>query len=176
PIRAGLSIMAAPLGTSLPGTARKIVVFRALNLGDMLCAVPALRALRGRFPKSHITLVGLPSAIPVLERFPGYIDELVEFPGDPAFPEQPVRHGLLPSFYETMRARAFDLAVQLHGSGPQSNEIVEAMAPAHWVGFVPADADGVTGRFLPWPDHLHELHRYLALIQHICIEAVDATL
>lgn len=155
------------------GRLSKVAVFRALNLGDMLCAIPALRALRRKLPDARITLVGLESATPVLRHFPAYLDELVIFPGDPAFPEQPVHGDALPGFYRDMRERTFDLVVQLHGSGQQSNDIVRAMEPAQWAGFVPATEHAVPGRFLPWPDHLHEIHRYLALLAHIGVDAED---
>ena len=71
----------------------RIAVIRALALGDMLCAVPTFRALRARFPDAHITLIGLPWAAELVERFPTYLDELVEFPGFPGIPEMPVDPG-----------------------------------------------------------------------------------
>lgn len=151
----------------------KVAVFRALNLGDMLCAMPAIRALRSRLPDARITLVGLDSAAPVLKHFSAYLDELVVFPGDPAFPEQPVRNDALPAFYRDMRGRAFDLVLQLHGSGQRSNDIVKEMAPGQWAGFVPQAEQAVPGRLLLWPDHLHEIHRYLALLTHMGMDATD---
>jgi hypothetical protein len=117
----------------------KVAVFRALQLGDMLCAVPALRALRAALPHSHITLVGLPWATQFARRFNGYIDDFVAFPGHPEFPEQPVQDRQVPTFYRQMRERRFDLALQLHGSGEISNQIVCTFGAAAVAGFASTD-------------------------------------
>lgn len=174
-------IMAAairPILTELAGKGGKgrIAVFRALNLGDMLCVIPALRALRAAFPHAHITLIGLESARPVVARFPQYVDELVLFPGHAAFPEQPLRSEELAGFYHDMRARRFDLVLQMHGSGLHSNRIVQNMAPVCWAGFVPETGLAEEGRLLPWPDYLHEIHRYLALLRYLGVDAANDSL
>src|SRR5690606_36514084 len=152
---------------------RSVAVFGPLNLGDILCAVPRLQALSRRLPHARITLVGLAAAQPVLRFFPDLVDELVEFPGDDAFPEKEVDTHALPGFYHSMRKRRFDVAIQLHGSGGRSNAIVQKMEPAQWVGFVPDAGAAEPGRLMPWPDDRHEVHRYLALLEYIGIPAHD---
>lgn len=154
----------------------RIAVFRALQLGDMLCAVPALRALRRAYPRARITLVGLPGAAEFVRRFAHYVDELMPFPGIAAFPEQPAREDELPAFFEAARARRFDLALQMHGSGGQSNAIVQALGARRWAGFVPDAAAQEPGLHMAWPDDLPEAKRYLALLRHMGLPADDAAL
>lgn len=139
---------------------RRIAVFRALALGDMLCAVPALRALRAHVPEARITLIGLAWAKSFVERFHEYVDELLPFPGYPGYPEQ---EGAIPAFLDFLgaaRERRFDLAIQLHGSGELTNRIVGLLGAKRVTGF--GDEPG----FLPWPSS-NEIHRYLALMRHL---------
>ncbi|WP_296950710.1 glycosyltransferase family 9 protein [uncultured Massilia sp.] len=112
-----------------------VVVFRARHLGDMLCAVPALRALRAALPRTHIALVGLPWAQQFADRFAHYVDEFIPFPGHPLLPGQAVRQDGLARFYHGLCARGFALAIQLHGSGDASNEIVSGFGARAMAGF-----------------------------------------
>ena len=176
--------MAIDLWNPPPG---RIAVFRALQLGDMLCSVPALRALRAHMPHARITLVGLPWAQSFVDRFHAYVDDLLPFPGYPGYPEQ---EGTIPAFLDFLNAareKRFDLAIQLHGSGELTNRIVRLLEAKKTVGFVkegvtPAD-EAVTpakagGQLDPrlrgddmvavtWPEHVNEIHRYTTMMEAI---------
>ena len=167
--------MPAPLLQERPRPAR-VAVFRALQLGDLLCSVPALRALRRALPGARITLVGLDSARPFVERFGAYIDELMVFPGMEGFPEQPPRPGELPGFFAQARARRFDVALQMHGSGLRANEVVRGLGAREWGGFVPERRQQQPGRLMAWPGGLPEPLRYMALVEFLGAPADGAQL
>lgn len=156
---------------------RRICVFRALKLGDMVCATPALRALRGRFPAAHITWVGLPWAADLARRLGAWVDAFEPFPGHPELPERRAEADVFEAWAEGMRAQHFDLAMQLHGSGPMSNRIVAALGARHTVGFhlegtaTHEAARGLT--FWPYPQQLHEIHRNLRLVRHLGADDSD---
>lgn len=116
-----------------------VVIFRALQLGDMLCAVPALRALRGALPHTRITLVCLPWAEQFAARFSDYIDDFLPFPGHPGLGEQPLQQELLAGFYNTVQSREYSLALQLHGSGEISNGIVRDFGARLAAGYASND-------------------------------------
>ena len=143
-----------------------VAVFRALHLGDMLCAIPALRALRMALPHARITLVGLPWASQFAKRFHNYIDDFVPFPGHPLLPEQPVRHEELTPFYAGLCARRFSLALQLHGNGGITNEIVGGFGARALAGHCQG-APVATERtvLFPYPEIGAEPDRLLSLVR-----------
>jgi ADP-heptose:LPS heptosyltransferase len=155
------------LGAVLP---QRIAVFRALQLGDMLCAVPALRALRAAAPQAHITLVGMPWAQSFVRRFGKYIDDFIAFPGFPGFPEQPADLAALPCFLEEAQSRQFDLAIQMHGSGSLSNPLAVLLGAARTAGFYQAGQHCPdAARFLLWDEDEHEVTRYIRLMEFLGI-------
>jgi ADP-heptose:LPS heptosyltransferase len=153
------------LGDPLP---RRVVVLRALQLGDLLCAVPALRALRSALPEAVISLVGLPWAQSFVRRFRQYLDEFIEFPGFPGLPERQPEIHRLPAFLVAMQQRGFDLGLQMQGSGAITNPLIELLGARQNAGFFLSGQycpDEL--RFLPYPLHLPEVRRHLALVEHL---------
>ncbi len=152
----------------LPDAIKTIAVLRALHLGDMLCAVPAWRALRKTFPAAHIALVGLPWARAFANRFHHYFDEFIEFPGFPGLPERNVEPSRIAAFLQTMQARKFDLALQMQGSGRYANECVALWDPRLSAGFFgPDDYVPCPGLFLPYPEGIPEIHRHMRLMEFL---------
>jgi ADP-heptose:LPS heptosyltransferase len=141
---------------------RSIVVFRALMLGDWLCATPALRALRAAAPRARIVLCGLPWTAALAERLPP-VDAFLPFPGHPALPEKAPGAGSFAEFLAQAHVRRFDLALQMHGSGDVVNGIVASIGARMTAGFaVPGTEDGLDIA-CPWPAQGHEIDRCLAL-------------
>jgi ADP-heptose:LPS heptosyltransferase len=147
---------------------RTIAIFRALHLGDLLCSVPAFRALRAAFPVATISLIGLPWAKAFVDRFSNYLDEFIEFPGYPGLPEQEPEYTRLTEFLAAMRTRRFDCLIQMQGDGSYVNDLIRVCGADHTWGFAQASADGaVPDEFIPYPTDCSEIRRHLRLLEHV---------
>lgn len=147
---------------------RRILIFRALQLGDMLCSLPALRALREAHEAAEVTLLGLPWARTLLRHIGRYVDRFEEFPGYPGIPERDVDWTAWPGFLARMQAAELDAVIQMHGSGRISNAICRRVGGRLHAGyFDPAWSAPPQGHFIAYPERLPEIRRHLALMESL---------
>lgn len=131
-----------------------LVILRALGLGDLLTAVPALRAIARAFP-AHYRVLAAPVYLAPLVRLCGGIDEVVD-----AAPLAP----LDPSLSNA------DVAVNLHGRGPQSHRVLLHAKPRSLIAFHHADLPLTTG-FPQWRADEHEIDRWCRMLAESGIPA-----
>ncbi|PWK83727.1 ADP-heptose:LPS heptosyltransferase [Lentzea atacamensis] len=126
----------------------KILVLRALGLGDLLTAVPALRGLRAAFPRAEITLAAPEWLRDAVERIEA-VDRLLP------------TEELAPIGFERP-----DLAVNLHGKGPQSIDRLLATKPRALITYGDGARSGETRMAVSaWPGERHEVLKWCDLLQ-----------
>ncbi|MGI8951296.1 MAG: glycosyltransferase family 9 protein [Chitinophagaceae bacterium] len=152
-----------------PDKIQKIAVFRALQLGDLLCTVPAFRALRNAYPDAEITLLSLPWASEFVKRFSNYFDRFVHFPGYPDLPEQEYNAKALADFIQKMRDEQFDLLLQMQGNGTIVNNLLRQFGATCVAGFYNEESFINSEFFMPYPNYGSEIERHLLLMQHLGI-------
>ena len=124
-----------------------LLVLRALGLGDLLTAVPALRALRRAHGELRMTLA-CPAWLHALARSTGAVDDAIGVDGLDVF-----RTRLPPA-----------LAVNLHGRGPQSHRRLLAQRPLALIAFAHDDIPQTDG--MPrWRAAEHEVSRWCRLLR-----------
>ncbi|MUL40471.1 glycosyltransferase family 9 protein [Streptomonospora sp. PA3] len=149
--------MSDPAATGVDGGgrgARRLVVLRALGLGDFLTAVPALRALERSHPGWELHLAGPPAYADLLA-LAGLDWRLLPAHG-PAPPPWP-------------HAEPPDLAVNLHGSGPESVRALRALEPRRLWTHAHPEASGHPGP--SWPAGMHDVDLWCGLLAYYGISA-----
>jgi ADP-heptose:LPS heptosyltransferase len=158
-----------------PSEINKIAVFRALQLGDLMCSIPAIIALRTAYPLARISFIGLPGMKGLISRFIKYVDDFIEFPGYPGLPEQPYDADRFEDFVRKMQSSAFDLVLQMQGNGSIVNGMIRRFGARHIAGFCMEKWEA-TELLLPYPNQGHEIYRHLALMKHLGIPVLSTDL
>lgn len=131
-----------------------MLTLRALGLGDLLTAVPALRALGRAFPM-HYRVLAAPIRLAPLVRLCAAFDEVVD-----AEPLQPL----------DVQLRDLDVAVNLHGRGPESDRVLLPLRPKRLIAFR-NDAIAETAGSPVWRADEHEVARWCRLLRESGIPA-----
>jgi ADP-heptose:LPS heptosyltransferase len=145
------------------GVRPRALVLRALGLGDLLTAVPALRALRRRLP-DHELVLAAPERLAGAVAATGLVDRLLptHAPGR-SVPDDLAWDGPPP-----------DLAVDLHGNGPPSHLLLARLRPARLHAFAHPDTPGIPGP--EWREDEHERERWCRLLRWYGVPADPADL
>lgn len=148
----------------------KIAIFRALYLGDMLCIIPTVRALRTAYPTAKIFLVGLPWQREFASRFHHYFDHYIEFAGWPGLPEQDVNGNRIMDFLHDIRAHRFDLVLQMQGNGEITNSLCMLWNASKRCGLrKPGEYAPDPSLFPVSEDGEHEILRFFKLLEALGI-------
>jgi ADP-heptose:LPS heptosyltransferase len=132
----------------------RLLILRPLGLGDLLTALPALRALKASFP-GHQRILAAPKRLAGLAGITGTVDVVV-----PAGPLEPLPESL----------SRVEVAVNLHGRGPQSHRIILDLRPGRLICFEHAEVPESLGS-PSWRRDEHEVDRWCRLLQESGIPA-----
>lgn len=131
-----------------------LLILRALGLGDFLTAIPALRAVSRAFP-SHYRMLAAPLYLAPLAGFCGAVDEVVD-----AAPLEPLDDSIA----------NVDIAVNLHGRGPQSHRVALRTKPRRLIAFANPEIPESAGS-PEWRPDEHEIDRWCRLLRESGIPA-----
>ncbi|MEV5243494.1 glycosyltransferase family 9 protein [Streptomyces cinnamoneus] len=141
----------------------RVLVLRALGLGDLLAGVPALRALRRAFP-GHELVLAAPAALAGVAAASGAVDTLLPA----AAPGRAVPRSL------AWRGPPPEVAVDLHGNGPASHRLLSDLRPGRLLAFAHPGTPEVAGP--RWLAEEHERERWCRLLRAYGIPADAADL
>lgn len=100
-------------GAQIPGDARRILVYRVGNIGDIICAIPSMHAIRKNFPGAEISLLSSPGrqgamGARELLQGAGFIDNMIVY-----YKEEIKSPSGKLKLIDALKKKRFDLFIEL---------------------------------------------------------------
>jgi heptosyltransferase-2 len=149
---------------ALPLTPKKILVIKLIAVGDLVVALPTLRAIKKSFPQSHLAILVTPRVKEVVEGCP-YLDEIIYY--DILGEDKGIK-GLF-KIIRQLRERKFDLIIELEQYYRVTTLMAYFSGVKNRVGF---DLPGQGKRYLftvkvPYLIDKHEVEAFLEMAKLI---------
>ncbi|MDI6839381.1 MAG: glycosyltransferase family 9 protein [bacterium] len=142
-----------------PNEIKRILLIRIDRIGDVVLSTPALRALRERFPISHISILVSPKTQDLLLQSP-YVDEVIPYNGKIA---------ITSLLHSKNRRKKFNLAIDLHLDYPLKTALIAYLSGAKYrVGFnIAGKSIFLNIRVMPDKKEKHLVEHTLDLIRAV---------
>jgi len=149
---------------------KKIAVLRANALGDFIFSLPALYSLQSAYPDAEIVLLGKQWHADFLKGRPGPVHRVKPIPrykgvSEPDTWNEPDSNAQseINSFFTNIQNENFDLALQMHGGGANSNPFIKRIGARITAGMRAPDASALD-RWIPYFYWQHEVLRQLEIV------------
>jgi ADP-heptose:LPS heptosyltransferase len=142
---------------------KKIAILRANAVGDFIVTLPAIRAIRNKYPSAEIVILGKPWHKKFLIRGRTPVDRVIVVPvkkgirDEKNFSENAEEMKL---FFEEMRKEKFDIVIHFQGNGISANPFINQFDAGITVGLTSQNSEDLD-RSINFYYYQSELLRYL---------------
>jgi ADP-heptose:LPS heptosyltransferase len=162
----------------------KIAVLQPKALGDFIVAIPALKALKARYPDAELCFLGKPWHADFLRGRPSPIDRVIVVPPSEGVRNEPEKKGVrnapstredpeeLADFFGAMQAERFDVALHFLGSGGKANPFLNRLRARVTAGMRKPSAEAID-RYLPYVHYQCEVLRFLEIVGLVGAKPVE---
>ena len=154
---------------------KKIAILRANAVGDFIVTLPAIQAIRDRYPSAEIVLLGKPwhKKFLIPNRTP--VNRAIIVPVKKGIRDEKTlsEHAdELKRFFEEMRKEKFDIAIHFQGNGMSANPFINQFNAGMTVGLTSENAEDLD-RSTNFYYYQSEVLRYLEVASLIDAKTAD---
>ena len=156
-----------------PASIKKILIIKLVAIGDLVVALPTLKAIREEFSKANISLLTTPRVKEIAENIP-FVDEIIYY--DPFKTHRGISGILRMCFM--LKNKGFDLVVELEHYYRVTTFFSYFSGAKHSVGF-DLPMQGRRGLFtikVPYDVNKHELEVFLDMARAIGVKNTNPSL